>query len=103
MSGPTPRQQAGYLRRLLRRGEIEVLDPGSGRALAVIVELQGDVIRLVPEPRSPELETEISADALRWAGVLARLRSLLSLAEAEDLVDLLQSEAGRGRRASSAS
>ena len=37
MTGPTPRQQAGYLRRLLRRGEVLVLDPRTGRPLPVIV------------------------------------------------------------------
>jgi hypothetical protein len=97
MIGPTPRQQAGYLRRLLRRGEIEVADPRTGRALPVIVELCGEVIRLVPVPQD-EGASEISQDALRWAGVLARLRRALSLDAAEELAEAVEAEAGAGAK-----
>ncbi len=93
MTGPTPRQQAGYLRRLLRRGEIEVSDPRTGRALPVIVELCGDVIRLVPIPPDSDDARDIPQDGLRWAGVLARLRRALSLDDAEELVEAVEAEA----------
>jgi hypothetical protein len=95
MTGPTPRQQAGYLRRLLRRGEILVLDPRSGRALPVIIELHGDVIHLVPIAEPKDDDSSISEDALRWAGVMARLRRALALEDAEDLVDAVEAETGR--------
>src|SRR5512144_2464955 len=97
MSTPTPRQQAGYLRRLLRRGEIEIIDPSTGRAVPVLVELQGDVIRLVPMFESPKGETPIvdlplSDDAARWATVFARLRGALPLAQAEELAAAVEAE-----------
>jgi hypothetical protein len=92
MIGPTPRQQAGYLRRLLRRGEIEIVDPRTGRALPVIVELCGEVIRIVPVPED-EAVSEISQETLRWAGVLARLRRALALDAAEELVEAVEAEA----------
>jgi len=95
MTGPTPRQQAGYLRRLLRRSEIEVLDPRSGRVLPVIVELHGEVIRLVPIAEPEDQESRVPEDALRWAGVLARLRRALALDDAEDLADAVEAEASR--------
>jgi hypothetical protein len=95
MTGPTPRQQAGYLRRLLRRGEIEVLDPRSGRVLPVIVELHGEVVRLVPIAEPEDQQSRVPEDALRWAGVLARLRRALALDDAEDLADAVETEAGR--------
>ncbi len=95
MTGPTPRQQAGYLRRILRRGEIRVLDPRSGRPLPVIIELHGDVIHLVPIAEPPDQDGQIPQDALRWAGVLARLRRALSIEDAEDLADAVEAEALR--------
>lgn len=95
MTGPTPRQQAGYLRRLLRRGEVVVRDVRSGRALPVIVELQGDVISLLPIPEAADPAGAVPQDALRWAGVMSRLRRALALEDAEDLVDAVEAEAGR--------
>ena len=95
MIGPTPRQQAGYLRRLLRRGELVVLDPRSDRLLPVVVELHGDTIQLVPIAGLPDQDGQVSQDALRWAGVLARLRRALALEDAEDLADAVETEAGR--------
>jgi hypothetical protein len=97
MSTPTPRQQAGYLRRLLRRGEIEIIDPSSGRAVPVLVELQAEVIRLVPMFESPKGETPIvdlplSDEAARWGTVFARLRGALPLAQAEELVSAVEAE-----------
>lgn len=92
MTGPTPRQQAGYLRRLLRRGEVLVLDPRTGRPLPVIVELHGEVIHLLPMAESKDGEIPLSEDALRWAGVMARLRRALELEAAEDLVDAVEAE-----------
>jgi hypothetical protein len=99
MSGPTPRQQAGYLRRLIRRGEVEVIDPTSGKPTSVIVELQGEVIRLVPLLESLKHETSLSVeeltldgDALRWASVMGRLRGALSLEQAEELAAAVEAE-----------
>jgi len=92
MTGPTPRQQAGYLRRLLRRGEIRVLDPKTGRPLPVMIELHGDVIQLIPLAESREQDGEAPDAALRWAGVLARLRRALALEDAESLADAVESE-----------
>jgi hypothetical protein len=105
MSTPSPRQQAGYLRRLIRRGEIEVLDPNTGRPTSVLVELQGEVIRLVPLLESLKAETpvviedlELDSDTLRWASVMARLRAALTLAQAEELVGAVEAEIPRGAR-----
>jgi hypothetical protein len=101
MSAPTPRQQAGYLRRLLRRGEIEVVDPATGRATPVIVELTSDVIRLIPMLESPKVEVaaveELPFDdeTPRWTELAARLRRSLALAQAEELVAAVESEIGR--------
>jgi hypothetical protein len=92
MIGPTPRQQAGYLRRLLRRGEIEIADPRSGRALPVVVELCGEVIRLVPVPPEDDAVEDVPDEALRWAALFSRLRRALSLDEAEALADAVEAE-----------
>ena len=102
MSAPTTRQQAGYLRRLLRRREIEVVDPSTGRAVPVLVELQSDVIRLLPmfeSPKSdpPVVDLALSDDALRWANLLARLRGVLPLAQAVELVSAVEAEAKAAR------
>lgn len=98
MSSPTPRQQAGYLRRLLRRREIEVIDPSDGRAVPVLVELVADVIRLVPMFESPKSEAPVvdpplDDEALRWASLLTRLRGALPLAQAEELIAAVEAEA----------
>ena len=100
MSAPTPRQQAGYLRRLLRRGEIEIVDPATGRASPVIVELHGDVIRLLPMLESPKAEVSVAElpcdeDTARWNELAARLRRVVALAQAEELVAAVESELGR--------
>ena len=95
MIGPTPRQQAGYLRRLLRRGEIEVTDPRTGRALPVVVELCGEVIRLVPLSAEDEVVEDLPEESLRWAALIARLRRALPLEEAEALVDAVEAEVSR--------
>ncbi len=95
MNGPTPRQQAGYLRRLLRRGEVVVRDLRTGRALPVIVELHGEVIQLVPIAEASDTDSASPQDTLRWAGVLSRLRRALALEDAEDLADAVEAEASR--------
>jgi hypothetical protein len=61
----------------------------------VLVELCGDLIRLVPVPDDDAGANEISQDALRWAGVLARLRRALSLDAAEELAEAVEAETGR--------
>src|SRR5262249_59478650 len=97
MPPPTRRQQDGDLRRLLRGGEIEDVDPSTGRAVPVLIELQSDVIRLLPMFESPKgdppvVDLALSDDALRWANLLARLRGALPLAQAEELVSAVEAE-----------
>src|SRR5262249_2427660 len=100
MSSPTPRQQAGYLRRLLRRGEIEVSDPSSGRVLPAIVELHGDVIRIVPMVESPKAEVRgpdlaFTDHARAFSAVGARLRRALTLEQIEELASAVEAELSR--------
>ena len=61
----------------------------------MIVELHGEVIRLVPIPEAEHALSQLPEDALRWAGVLARLRRALVLDDAEDLADAVEAEAHR--------
>ena len=91
MNEPTPRQQAGYLRRLLRRGAVQVIDPRSGTPLPTGVELEGEVVHLVPALGGPPEPVE-----QRWASVLERLRKTMSLPEAEELVAAVEAERSRG-------
>jgi hypothetical protein len=94
MEGPTPRQQAGYLRRLLRRGELQVIDPRSGAPLPTSVEVDGPLVRLLPafagaapaEPLQPG-----------WPELLDRLRKVVSLQEAEELVCAVEAELALAR------
>jgi hypothetical protein len=101
MSAPTPRQQAGYLRRLLRRGEIEIVDPATGRAVSAAVELRADVIRIVPMLESPKTEMALaddlafSDDGAAFAAVVARLRRALTLEQIEEIAAAVESEAAR--------
>jgi hypothetical protein len=90
MSEPTPRQQAGYLRRLLRRGVLQVIDPRTGEPLPTNVELDGPMIRLVPvlEP----FPAAIDVEQARWSELLDRLRKRLTLAETEALVTAVEAE-----------
>jgi hypothetical protein len=92
MVEPTPRQQAGYLRRLLRRGAIAVIDPHSGAVLPTAVEIEGDVIQLLPT-RGVSAANDPAAQ--RWELVLERLRKALTLAEAEELVSAVEDERSR--------
>jgi len=93
MNEPTPRQQAGYLRRLLRRGAIEVVDPRSGSPLPTAVELAGDVIHLLPTLGG--IARELDADGQRWERVLERLRKAISLDAAEELASAVEEERSR--------
>jgi len=100
MSSPTPRQQAGYLRRLMRRGEIEVVDPSSGRPIQAILELHADVIRIVPMLESPKndlgvTDSAFSEDAPAFAAVVARLRRALTLEQIEEIVTAVEAELNR--------
>lgn len=100
MSAPTPRQQAGYLRRLIRRGEIEVVDPSTGRAIPAMIELHADVIRIVPMLESPKADVQIadiafSDDAAAFAAVVARLRRALTLEQIEEIAAAVEAEANR--------
>jgi len=86
MEGPTPRQQAGYLRRLLRRGDLQVIDPRSGAPLPASVEVDGPLVRLMPALASAG-PTEQG-----WSELLDRLRKAVSLQEAEELVRAVEAE-----------
>jgi hypothetical protein len=92
MTEPTSRQKAGYLRRLLRRGEIVVIDPRSGAPLATAVELVGEVVQLLPALGAP-----LGGDPEQagWSLVLERLRKTVSLAEAEELAGAVETERAR--------
>jgi hypothetical protein len=92
MIEPTPRQQAGYLRRLLRRGAIAVIDPHSGAALPTAVEIEGEVIQLLPARGVSGASDPV---AQRWELVLERLRKAMTLAEAEELVGAVEDERSR--------
>ncbi|HKC50040.1 MAG TPA: hypothetical protein VKF60_04550 [Myxococcota bacterium] len=100
MPSPSLRQQAGYLRRLLRRGEIEIVDPGTGRAAQAIVELQADVIRIVPMLESPKVEVGVTDlafadDASAFASIVARLRRALTLEQLEEIAAAIETELRR--------
>jgi hypothetical protein len=100
MSAPSTRQQAGYLRRLMRRGEIEIIDPATGRAVSAAVELRTDVIRIVPMLESPKAEVAVSElpftdDAAAFAAVVARLRRALTLEQIEEIAAAVETELAR--------
>lgn len=93
MQAPSARQQAGYLRRLIRRGEVRVINPTTGKPVPALIELRDGVIRLVPvlalaAPADPDRTRE----ELRWAAIQRRMRSCISLVEAEELVDAVETE-----------
>jgi hypothetical protein len=100
MSTPTPRQQAGYLRRLLRRGEIEVVDPATQRAVPAVIELSGDVIRIVPMLESQKAELPVTDlafadDAPAFAAIVTRLRRALTLEQLEEIAAAVEVELRR--------
>lgn len=93
MNGPTPRQQAGYLKRLLRRGEIEIVDPLSGRAVPALVSFYGRTIRITPSPE--RLFESLKFDAeneSQWDLLFERLRRSVTLEEAQELVRAIEHE-----------
>ncbi len=93
MTGPSPRQQAGYIKRLLRRGELEVIDPVSGRVVAALVTLAGRTIRIIPSPEHFFDGSKTDADdEERWNVMLGRLRDSLTLGEAEELLRAVEYE-----------
>ena len=95
MNAPTPRQQAGYLRRLLRRGEVRVVDPTNGRRVPAVVELRGEVIRLIPVLEPAARSDPPSRADLRWSSIQARMRECMTLDEAEELLAAVVAEADR--------
>lgn len=99
MDAPTPRQQAGYLRRLLRRGEIEVLDPHTGCRTEAMVEVCDRHIRLLPLPAEAagREAANLPADEHRWRDIERRLRASLDLEAAEELVRAIELENARER------
>ena len=97
MQGPTPRQQAGYLRRLLRRGALEILDPSSYQPLPVTVELHGQVVRILPLLRGRTERAALPPLEQRWNQVMRRMRSALTLEEAEELAAAVEIENAKAR------
>ncbi len=93
MNAPTPRQQAGYLKRLLRRGEIEIFDPLSGRAVPALVSVYGRTIRITPSPERlfESLKFDVE-DESRWDVLFERLRRSVTLEEAQELVRAIEHE-----------
>lgn len=93
MNGPTPRQQAGYLKRLLRRGEIEIVDPLSGRAVPALVSFYGRTIRITPSPERlfESLGSDVE-DERRWNLLFEQLRRSVTLEEAQELVRAIEQE-----------
>lgn len=98
MTEPSPRQQAGYLKRLLRRGEIEIVDSSSGRPVSALVSLSGRTIRITPSPeRLFESTTTEGGDESRWQLLLGQLRESVTLEEAEELIRAVHYERRRKR------
>ncbi len=93
MNKPTPRQQAGYLKRLLRRGEIEIVDPLSGRTVPALVSFYGRTIRITPSPERlfESLKFDVE-DESRWDVLFERLRRSVTLEEAQELVRAIEHE-----------
>ena len=99
MRGPTPRQQAGYISRLLRRGEIELIDPRTGRPAAASVELRNGTILLALRSDPAEILGAQLGEEERWSRVFQRLRAHLSVEEVEALSEAVEIEgAGPQRR-----
>ena len=92
MTAPTTRQQAGYLRRLLRRGEVQICDPNTGRPIQALVEIDGDKVRLTPVPSRYSAQPEAEPTEPRWSDLMKRLRSKLSIEEAEELLQAVEAE-----------
>jgi hypothetical protein len=96
MSEPTPRQLAGFLRRLLRRGAVLVIDPRSRTAVPASVELDGEQIHVLPLLGA--LSCSSDPEEQRWAAVLERLRKAMSPGEAEELASAVEAERARGEQ-----
>jgi hypothetical protein len=84
----------------MRRGEIEVIDPATGRATPAMIELQADVIRIVPMFESPKVEVGVTDlpfadDGAAFASVVARLRRSLTLEQIEEIAAAIELELGR--------
>jgi hypothetical protein len=86
----------------MRRGEIEVIDPATGRAAPAMIELQADVIRIVPMFESPKVEVGVTDlafadDAPAFASVVGRLRRALTLEQLEEIAAAIELELSRAR------
>ena len=79
---------------MLRRGEIRVIDPATGRRVPALVELRDPVIRLIPLLESQE-DAPLSRELLRWSAIQARLRKCMTLADAEVLLAAVEVESER--------
>ncbi len=90
MISPTPRQQAGYLRRLLRRGELQIFDARSNRPVQALIELCGDIVRVTPV--APREGVACSTEEARWNALADRLRAVLSAEAAEELTSAVEAE-----------
>jgi hypothetical protein len=93
MIPPTPRQNASYLRRLLQRGEIEVVDPATYQTIPTMIEVRGSRVLLMPF--APDASAAPSAEECEWARLLERLRKAVALEDAEALVRAVEIEAAR--------
>jgi hypothetical protein len=95
MIPPTPRQNASYLRRLLQRGEIEVVDPATYQPLPAMIEVRGSRVLLLPF--GPDTSDAPTAEEREWSYLLERLRKAIDLEEAGELVRAVEIEAARHR------
>ena len=81
----------------MRRGEIEIVDPSTGRAAPAMIELHTDVIRIVPMFESQKAVTDVpfSDDAAAFAAVVGRLRRALTLEQIEEIAAAVETELAR--------
>ncbi len=84
----------------MRRGEIELVDPASGRPAPAIIEIHGDVIRIVPLLESaktavPVADFGCNEDGAAFASIVTRLRRALTLEQIEEIVSAVEAEFSR--------
>ncbi|MFI5314520.1 MAG: hypothetical protein ACHQ6T_02385 [Myxococcota bacterium] len=77
-----------------------MIDPATGRAAPVVIELRGEVIRIAPMLESPKVEVAVSELALddrgaAFAAVVARMRRALTLEQIEEIAAAVESEVRR--------
>ncbi len=92
MISPTPRQQAGYLRRLVRRGELQIVDPKTGHPVQALIEIDGDTVRLTPVIPRQISDLEEMRSSSGWNALMERLRATTSFEEAEEIICAVEFE-----------